>query len=85
MASNINRPMMRCKRCTAWQSIHPKDLMAGAVCGGCGGELEQVDMQAHVAATPVASRTCVLCSKTFECPTAADATVCPTCAPPKAA
>lgn len=81
---DIRRPMMRCTRCRAWQSIHPKDV-GDAACGGCGGELEEIDMQAHVAATPRATRTCSHCGVTFECPSAADATVCPTCAPPKAA
>ena len=48
----IYRPMMRCRTCRRWWSGEPQN---GHVqhCA-CGGDLESVDMAAHISALPYA-------------------------------
>ena len=52
----IQRPMMKCKKCGAWQTIMPIAPFAtddlAPPCGGCGGELERVDWEAHRKSQP---------------------------------
>ena len=43
----ISRPMMKCAKCRTWQTISPDATNGEVVCGGCGGELEPVDWDAH--------------------------------------
>jgi hypothetical protein len=44
----IERAMMRCAACRRWWSVGPGEVMKCA----CGGDLEIVDMKAHIASLP---------------------------------
>lgn len=48
MADNTYREMCRCVDCKRWQSTDGKNT----TCGGCGGDLEIVNMDEHYKTLP---------------------------------